>query len=152
MLLFGIKLLQTTYSKVFCFNQILHFNIYKVLKIKFEYEVDLITEGRKPTVEEEYLVLGSVYWALMSLLPHGMVKQYFLHWNEVVKQLHAEMEEKAKKTMQEGGVPQIVIEESAQMLQSCFVYNYKLQNRTKLMAIIKETSNVCSTKKSRYLL
>ena len=82
-------------------------------KIKFEYEIDLITEGRKPTVEEEYLVLGSVYWALMSLLPHGMVKQYFLHWNEVVKQLHTEMEERAKKTMQENSVPQVVIEESA---------------------------------------
>lgn len=57
-------------------------------KIKFEYEIDLVTEGRKPSLEEEYLVLGSVYWALMSMLPHSMVKQYFLHWNEVVKELH----------------------------------------------------------------
>lgn len=58
-------------------------------KIKFEYEVDLYTEGRAPNKQEENVILGAIFWALMTLLPHGLVKQYFLHWNKVVEELHS---------------------------------------------------------------
>lgn len=78
-------------------------------KIKFEFEVDIITEGRGPTKEEENLVFGSILWALIQMLPHGLVKQYFRYWNTVVEKLHKEFEERALKNTE---VPIIEIKPS----------------------------------------
>lgn len=60
--------------------------------VEIEYVANVTTESGKISVEEEHLVFGSALWGLLMMLPHGLVKQYFLAWNKVVEDIHKNIE------------------------------------------------------------
>ena len=66
-------------------------------KIEFNFEADVTTESGRVSEEEEHLIFGSVLWCLLVMLPHGLVKQYFLAWNAVVEKLLIEMEDRRRE-------------------------------------------------------
>ena len=67
--------------------------------VEFNFEANVITESGKVSEEEEHLIFGSVLWCLLVMLPHGLVKQYFLAWNAVVEKLLIEMEDRRRSVV-----------------------------------------------------
>lgn len=55
--------------------------------ISIEYIADVTTESGQVSLLEEHLIFGSALWGLLVMLPHGLVKQYFLAWNKVVEDI-----------------------------------------------------------------
>lgn len=64
--------------------------------VQFDFEADVTTESGKVSEEEEHLIFGSVLWCLLVMLPHGLIKQYFLAWNAVVEKLLIEMQDRQR--------------------------------------------------------
>lgn len=67
--------------------------------IKIEFQADVTTEAKSLTAAEEHLIYGGVLWALLMMLPHKLVKEYFLAWNDVVETAHKTLETKIRDQM-----------------------------------------------------
>ena len=64
--------------------------------IKIELEANVTTEAKTLTKAEEHLIYGGALWALLMMLPHKLVKEYFLAWNSVVETAHKTLETKIR--------------------------------------------------------
>lgn len=64
--------------------------------IVYDFEIDIYTEGeRNITAQEETSILGGVFWALCTMLPHVIIAQVFRKWNTIVKDLQEGLKERA---------------------------------------------------------
>ena len=66
--------------------------------IGYDFEIDIYTESQKTiSNKQETAILGGLFWALCTMLPHTIIKQVFLKWNGIVEQLQKGLQEKAAK-------------------------------------------------------
>jgi hypothetical protein len=58
--------------------------------IEFEFLINLYTESRTEiTSQEEVAVLGGLFWALCTMLPHTIIHLIFKKWNDKIIELKA---------------------------------------------------------------
>jgi len=66
--------------------------------IKYDFEIDIYTESQKTiSKKQETAILGSLFWALCTVLPHTIIAQIFRKWNTIVEDLQKGLQEKATK-------------------------------------------------------
>ena len=56
-------------------------------EVQFDYEVDIYTESKSVSPEQELAIYSRLFWSLCTILPHTVIRDVFKAWNVVVEQL-----------------------------------------------------------------